>query len=361
MQKLSFMEVIESDILIIGGGLAGLAAAHYLRNTYSIRIVESRARLGGRIITKYQSGSAPQEMGATWLGKKHVLLNRLLEELNIGIFEQILGETAIYEPISTSPPQLVSLPPNNEPSYRIKGGSSTLINKLSESISKEKVHLSMVVRSIEEVDDGVLVKTDNQQFKAQKVISTLPPYLLVNSMKFIPELPESLVNIAQNTHTWMGESIKIGLTFKEPFWREKNLSGTIFSAVGPIPEMYDHSNYEDSFYSLKGFLNGSYFSVSKEERLELIMNQLKKYYREKALDFVDYNETVWRKEPFTFLDYKSHVLPHQNNGHPVFRNKYMNGRLFLAGAETSERHPGYMDGAVRSAAEVVKQILLKKV
>lgn len=39
----------------------------------------------------------------------------------------------------------------------------------------------------------------------------------------------------------MGESIKVGLTYATPFWREKS-SETIFSNVGPIPEMYDYSN-----------------------------------------------------------------------------------------------------------------------
>jgi len=54
----------------------------------------------------------PLEMGATWLGEKHTALIDLLNKLKIEIFEQKLGETAIYESISTSPPQLVKLGPN---------------------------------------------------------------------------------------------------------------------------------------------------------------------------------------------------------------------------------------------------------
>jgi monoamine oxidase len=67
----------------------------------------------------------------------------------------------------------------------------------------------------------------------------------------------------------MGESIKVGLTYATPFWREKS-SETIFSNVGPIPEMYDHSNAEETYFGLMGFLNWAYHSVSKEERLEMI-------------------------------------------------------------------------------------------
>jgi len=351
------MQEIESDVLIIGAGLSGLATAYYLRKSdLTVNIVEARERLGGRIFTKYKEDTAPQEMGATWLGRKHLHLMRLLQELNIGIFEQILGQTAHYEPISTSPPQLVSLPPNNDPSFRIQGGTSTLINALAENLSKEQIFLSETVKSVKSKENNLIVETNNRLFKAKKVVSTLPPYLLVNSIKFEPKLPDSLLEIAQITHTWMGESIKIGLTYEKPFWREKNFSGTIFSAVGPIPEMYDHSNYEDSFYSLKGFLNSSYFSVSKKERLNLITKQLQKYYGEQALNFVDYNEVVWRNEPFTFSNYETHILPHQNNGHSVFQEKYMNGKFIVAGAETGQNHPGYMDGAVSSAAFVARQL-----
>jgi monoamine oxidase len=35
----------------------------------------------------------------------------------------------------------------------------------------------------------------------------------------------------------------------------------------------------------------------------------------------------------------------------------MNGKLFFAGAETSKINPGYMEGAVRSALAVVKQMI----
>jgi len=351
------MKEIESDVLIIGAGLCGLVTAYYLRKSnLTVNIVEARGRLGGRIFTKYKENTAPQEMGATWLGRKHLNLIRLLQELNIGIFEQILGETAHYEPISTSPPQLVSLQPNNDPSFRIQGGTSTLINSLATHLKNENIYLSEKVHLIKEEEDCLVVQSETSQFKAKKVVSTLPPYLLLNSIKFEPELPKPLVEIAQNTHTWMGESIKIGLTYEKPFWRDKNLSGTIFSAVGPIPEMYDHSNFEDSFYSLKGFLNSSYFSVSKKERLNLITKQLQKYYGEQALNFVDYNEVVWRNEPFTFSNYETHILPHQNNGHSVFQKKYMNGKFIVAGAETGQNHPGYMDGAVSSASFVARQL-----
>lgn len=346
------MKTVRSDVTIIGAGLTALALAYFLRNEkLDVNIVEARTRLGGRIYTCNQI-----EMGATWLGKKHTYLVALLKELNINIFEQELGERAIFEPISTSPPQLVNLPYNSDPSYRIKGGTSKLIHTLANFMDKEKIYFNQKIKSIQKEENDISLFSDTHHFKAAKVISTLPPYLLINTIQLNPILPQQLINITRNTHTWMGESIKVGLIYKQAFWKEKNSSGTIFSNVGPIPEMYDHSNYEKSHFALKGFLNGSYFSVSKEKRLELVMQQLEKYYGKIVRSFVKYEEAVWRKEPFTFVPYDSHILPHQNNGHSIYQNSCWNNTLFIAGSETAGNYPGYMEGAVRSARFIASHV-----
>ncbi len=345
------------SVLIIGAGLSGLTLAYYLqKKDISYQLLEARSRIGGRIFTNYQEGTAPLEIGATWLGKKHQELNNLLTELDLEIFEQILGDRAIYEPISTSPPQLVSLPPNNDPSYRIKGGSSALINSLVEKIKHKNILLNQVVTNISSTTNGLSVKTKINEFQSDLVVSTLPPFLLTNTIKFNPSLPETFEKITATTHTWMGESIKVGLRYTTPFWRAENSSGTIFSNVGPIPEMYDHADAKDKYFSIKGFFNGAYFSVSKEERLEMVLTQLEKYYGPQARDFVSYEEGVWQNEPFTYAPYDQHVLPHQNNGHAIFSDILMDGKFYLAGAETAKQYPGYMEGAVRSAQRVAKQI-----
>ena len=193
------------------------------------------------------------------------------------------------------------------------------------------------------------VKAISKLFDAKYVVSTLPPNLFCNRIRVTPELPDRLRAIAKITHTWMAESIKVSLIFESAFWRQKELSGTIFSNVGPIPEMYDHSNYEDSRYALKGFLNGVYFNLSLEERKSLVLNQLRKYYGNKVDDHLAYEEKVWRNETYSYVPYDDHVLPHQNNGHDVFQQSFLDGSLFIAGTETSPIYPGYMEGAVRSA------------
>lgn len=350
------MKQTEFDIIIIGAGLSGLCLAYFLRGqNYRIKIVEGRSRLGGRILTTF-GNNTPIEMGATWFSPQHTELQKLLKELNLEIFEQELGKTAIYDPISTSPHQVVSLPAHQEPSFRIKGGTFSLIQALEKSLENLDLELKCIVSSIKEEADMLRVETSQGDYKARKVVSTLPPFLFQNKIKVSPALPAAFVDIANKTHTWMGESIKIGLSYAIPFWKEKGLSGTIFSNPGPIPEMYDHSNAEHSAFALKGFLNGAYCSISQEQRLELILKQLEKYYGSQVREYLDYHELIWQNEPLTFSRYSDHLFPHQNNGSEVFRNDYLNNNLFISGTETSASFPGYMEGAVRSSQWVAERL-----
>jgi len=342
-----------SDIIIVGAGLTGLTTAKLLlEQGKSIKILESRSRIGGRIHTLGFEENKPIEMGATWLGYGHKQLYDFLNEIGLEVFIQELGQKAFFEPISTSPPYLASLPKNDAPSLRIKGGSAKLIKTLSDEVGDENINTSEKVISITLNPNYIEVASDKATYRANKVISTMPPNLLINQVKFNPELPDELKSVASDTHTWMGESIKVALSYPKPFWQNENSSGTILSNVGPINEMYDHSNYEKNYYVIKGFFNSSFYTVSREERKQMVLKQLKKYYGSVVEEYNNYFEQVWMQEPDTYYTYSTHILPHQNNGHQIYQQTFLNNRLIIAGSETSQNYPGYMEGAIFSAKTV---------
>lgn len=359
MQLNTTSTVVETDILILGAGLTGLTLNYLLKDSgYQVMLAESRSRIGGRIHTLKGPNEPTVEMGATWFGTKHRHLVQLMKELGVGCFPQELGESAIYEYMSSSPPQLVTLPENDEPSFRIKGGTSKLIKALEKFLSRDQLYLNTPIRHIQKEDDGLLAKATSLAFKAKYIVSTLPPNLFKIQIATTPQLPPEVLALMGQTHTWMGESIKFALTFPKPFWKEQGSSGTVFSNTGPVTEMYDHSDVEQKHHALKGFVNSAYYTLTENERKQLVLVQLKKYYGQQVEGYKNYYEKVWAKEKCTYTPYPDHVLPHQNNGNPIFRQSLLEGRLFLAGSETASAFPGYMDGAVESA-RLVKEELIK--
>ena len=343
-------------IIIVGAGLSGLLTAYLLKKEgIPFKILEASNRVGGRINTIYTKEDAPIEMGATWFTDQHFNLRTLLKELGINHFEQFMDTKVFYEPNSNFPAQIVEIP-KSEPSYRISGGTSTLINSLLQHLDPTSLFLNQSVSKITFKENAVTVKAGNN-FEGDRVVLALPPKLWSNRIAFEPELPTNLKENALQTQTWMEDSIKVALTFAKPFWREENLPRTLFSNVGPVTEFYDQSNAENSRFALCGFINSAFNQLSDLERKKLVIDQLKNIFGSRITEFLQYEECVWSEEHYTYQDSAHSLFPHQNNGNPIFRDLYFDNRLIISGSETSSKFPGYMEGAVISAKETVRKIL----
>jgi monoamine oxidase len=344
-------------ITILGAGLSGLLIAYRLKKLgFDFQILEARERIGGRILT-INSENTPVEMGATWFNQQHTYLVSLLAELNLNPFEQFMNGLAFYEPQASAPPQLVRIP-KDTPSYRIQGGTSSLINALANHLKSNELLLHQKVNSLNFENEKVIIQTNQQSFETDLVISTLPPALLVHDMEIKPSLEPQLVNIAKNTHTWMQDSIKVALVYPSPFWKDKNSTGTIFSNVGPVTEFYDQSNYENTQFALCGFVNGDLAQIDKSKRKERIVKHLIQIFGSDASNFLSYEEVVWPQEPFTKSELQNNldVYPHQNNGHPIYKQSFFNNQLYLAGTETAPTFPGYMEGAIIAANNLIAHL-----
>ncbi len=353
----------KADVIIIGAGLTGLATAYFLKKKgITVSILEASDTVGGRIETITGSTGVTMEMGATWFGLKHNSLVALLKELNIDYFPQHTKGVSLFETMSFVPPQRFEVPESEESSYRIKGGTKTIINSLYKSLDPTSVVLNTKVEKIEE-SNGIATITceGNKTFSTSIVISTLPPNLLIKTIQFSPNLPENIKRLCTKTHTWMSESIKFSVEYKTPFWKENNLSGTLFSQSGIIQEQYDHSNAENTKYALKGFLNGGTSTLLLEERKKKVLAQLVHLFGPESENYISYNEKVWSDMGLTHIPYDSFVMPHQNNGHALYQETYMNGNLFISGTETATAFPGYMDGAIKAAKTVSEKIKSEKI
>ncbi len=248
-------------ILIIGAGLSGLLTGYRLKNAgIRFKILEARNRVGGRINTVYGTNSTPMEMGATWFNHQHKNLIALLKELEINYFEQHMDSTVFYQPSATATIQHVQIP-DQSPSYRIFEGTSNLTDTLFKKLDKNDVLLNQSVTHIKLFEKSVLVNAE-KNFEGHRVVLAIPPKLWAKTISFEPYLPKELMKVAQQTQTWMEDSIKIALTYNQPFWEQERLPATLFSNEGPITELYDHCDYKRSKYALCGFMNSAFKNLT---------------------------------------------------------------------------------------------------
>lgn len=343
-------------ILIIGAGLSGLLTAYRLKKEgIAFRILEARNRVGGRIHTIYNPKEAAVEMGATWFTSQHQQLIALLEELDLEYFEQVMGASVFYQSSLDAPTQVVQIP-TDAPSYRIAGGSSKLIDTLLLHLDPDDVLLHQEVQQITFQNNKVLVHA-SQVLEGDAVVLAIPPKLWANNILFEPALPNDLLQIATNTQTWMEDSIKVALTYAQPFWEQENLPATLFSNVGPITELYDQCNLQRSNYALCGFINPSFKQFSYPERKSAVLQQLEGIFGSRAKECIQYQECLWSQEKHTFATNKTFLYPHQNNGHPIFDKTLFDNQLLIASTEAAAKFPGYMDGAVHAANVTAEKII----
>lgn len=347
------MEKQSREIIILGAGLAGLTLAYQLnKQGIKSQIIEARDRIGGRIHTITNEGTT-LELGATWFAEKHINLIALINELSLNKVEQEYGKYGIYE-LANNEKQLFELPPQPEATYRLAAGSSSLIQTLADCLDSDQIVLNELVKTISFEGNQFHIKTSNTKFESRYLISTLPPNLLIKQIQFEPKLPNEFFRISSNTHTWMGESIKVGLFSPTPFWLEKGV-GTVYSQKGPITELYDHSS--ENGYALKGFIHDSFVALSKREREKAVRVQLTNLFGEEHMKKGVYVDTAWKQEDKTYANYPQTLAPHQNNGHKLLRESLFNGQFTMAGSETAPTFPGYMDGAVEAANLTAKKVL----
>lgn len=338
--------------IIIGAGLSGLTTAYQLHKSgeEDFLVLESRDRIGGRIYT-----SSGIDLGATWFQSHHTHLSQLLKELEVEPFPQYQKGNNILVYSTMAPAHQFESDPNSEAANRITGGSKALIDRLAKDYS-DRIVLNTRILSVQEDREEVLVSCEDATYKAASVVMALPPKLAA-LIEYQPSLPDEAMQAMRETHTWMSNAIKVGITYQQPFWREKGLSGTILGQVGPVVELYDHSNAEESSYSLMGFVNEALRDRSPEDRKEMILSYVAKNLGSQALDYLGYQEKDWSVDANTSdLQLKS-IYMSPRYGHRAFSKSYLKGMLLFSGAETSPVHGGYMDGAVYSGIQAAAFLL----
>jgi monoamine oxidase len=299
--------VTNKKILIIGAGMAGLAAARYFDDRgVSSTIIESQNRVGGRIKTDY-SGSIPFDLGASWIhGPSGNPISNLASSANAATFGTDDDNVAVFDidgsqypdgTLDSAESEFDNILNNlsgslNESfedtfyaahpqylndrlwTYQLSAylefdtggdisklssldfyddeafsGSDLIItngyDKITESMKAGlDIRLDTQVRSIDYTNTLIKVTTSQGDFEADFVIVTIPLGVLKNNtVTFSPPLPAAKNTAISNVQ--MGNVNKFLCTWATPFW------DTDLQYIGFTPESKGKFNY---------FLNTTKFS-----------------------------------------------------------------------------------------------------
>ncbi|WP_350287856.1 NAD(P)/FAD-dependent oxidoreductase [uncultured Croceitalea sp.] len=334
---------------IIGAGLSGLTTANMLRASgeNDFVILEGRDRTGGRIFTYDHI-----DFGATWFQSHHENVNELLHQFGLQKFEQYSKGQSVLVYNTMAPAHLFESQQQTPAAQRVSGGSKALIDKLAKPVAG-KIFLNTKITAVHDMDNELQLTTNKGNFSADKVVVTIPPKL-ATALTYHPELPEDFSALMNQTHTWMSNAIKVGLRFETPFWRKKNLSGTVIGQIGPVIELYDHCNHEHSVFSLMGFVNEGLRDTTAEIRKERILSYLETHLGAEIRAYTSYQEKDWSIDPFTACKNLKSVYMSPQYGNKLYKNFHMNGKLFFSGTETSPVYGGYLDGAIYSGLRAAR-------
>jgi monoamine oxidase len=276
------LSATDSDVLVLGAGVSGLAAAARLtRARCSVRVLEARERIGGRVVTlrDAESWPVPVDLGAEFIQGRIAPLLALAREagqpvVELGgsqwqfvhgrlrrgdrsgsrseeVFSHLAADSSLQdqsfdalhldasslarawvEAYDAADPALVSVRSlvrerqaedqiDGNRTFRIVSGYDAIPARLHARIVPEygRVELQAVVTHVEWTTGSVAVDTRaGQVFRAERLVVALPLGVLqAGTVRFSPSLADKKTALFGLA---MGHVVKILFAFEDRFWTE---------------------------------------------------------------------------------------------------------------------------------------------
>ncbi len=360
-------DATEVEVAVVGAGLSGLTAADALyRAGLSVRVIEARGRVGGRIMTvpaESVGDDAWFDLGATWVWSNQPRVLALAADLGLTTFAQFRQGRALREEGLDAPRVALDVTPPDPAELRVVGGAQELCYGLADRLPEDAIRFAASVTAVARDGEGVTLTLadpggSTSELRAPFAVFAVPPRLARQHIEFAPPLPADLIEVMEATPSWMAGALKCVAVYETPFWRDEGSAGAVLSDVGPLFEVHDACTSDARAAGLWGFVAATHDwrDLPTEERVDRIFDQLGRLLGPRAADPIQYLERDWSNDPNTNdeIVWVGDTLAY---GHPRLIQPALGGRLVWAGTETAAVGGGHMEGAVRAGERAARMVL----
>ena len=325
----------EGKVIIIGAGAAGLAAGHLLsQRGIEFEILEASTMYGGRMKRDTEFADFPIPLGAEWLHVGTEIFDEIVNDSSINVSVETTGYN-LDEDFALIEGEMYSL---EDIGFTIdrKFINSTWFDFFEEYIVpsvSQNIRFETVVNQINYSEESIRIATSKGEFTADRVIVTVPLKMLqLDSIEFVPELPENKKEAIAEARVWDG--FKAFIEFSEKFY-------PTIVGINITPEnagqklFYDASYGQNTSSNILGLFSVGtgaqpYLNLNDEELIANLLNELDELFDGKAsASYVKHTSQNWNAEPFIQGAY---LIDEESPGVVRELAKSVDDKIYFAGA-----------------------------
>ncbi|KAF0699867.1 Aste57867_9577 [Aphanomyces stellatus] len=363
-------------VAIIGGGLSGWAAAYALASQSAsplrLYVVEAKPIHGGRT-----RSLSLVDIGGAWIWPSNPLSLKLVHDLKVPHLKDGMAG-------------------NGE--IRLHDGMASLVQAMQDSVSKQPhvnltTQLSCRVTGIRYDQRKVLLDIEGaESLQVDQAIVALPTRLAARTIGFTPPLDSTLHRAMLKQNIWMAAMAKVSLRFSAPWWTSgpypiNNLRAPSRSIVQLMDASTSTAGHAvvafavpppDDLPTPEGSMSSSSNGNMSPRQAWLgeitdaikTLAQRQFYVTEdtwrSTLEGVDFYS--WRHDPLVFATDGVHepghgvYFQHPYDGgnqlrEPIRFKDSLDVAVVMAGSETDDEYPGFIEGALRAGFRAAASIL----
>lgn len=353
---------MQTDILIVGGGLSGLALAdHLTRQGIDFLLIEAQDRLGGRILTKELSGGK-FDLGPAWFWPGQPRIEALARRFQIPAFPQYSTGDQMYQDQSGAVQRARGYA-SMQGSYRLAGGMEALIVALAGSLDADRLLTQTRLETVRHSPGKITAHLDQNgavlTVEARQIMLAIPPRVISDTVSFDPVLDADQGQSLKNIPTWMAGQAKIVAVYDTPHWRNARLSGDAMSRRGPMVEIHDASPIKGGPYALFGFVGypADVRLAHKNDMMEQAVAQLTALFGPKMVHPRDLVLQDWATIPeIARAQDRASVGYHPSYGLPATLSRLVDRGIHFCSTETARGFGGYLEGALEAVERAAATI-----